>query len=331
MSTNKQKNDNLSLKALRPLVIEAEELLRCQVVVCELAYALSGWLDAVPALVELTLPVTFELEIIGQSEVNLDLKIELASEPNWSKTAIQAQQYAENIRKNCTFRLTKRQYEQILQYYYLRTLFNLRINLSRLLDSAQIVNADIQDCFYLLEALNCKEDIASKVLDIGTGSGIPGLLLAILRPNMQITLLDTVQKKLAFIELALRELELNNCQLAWARVEDFAHTKARQSFDYVLSRAVSPLATLLEYSLPLTKVDGYSLCFKTSLEATTDANKLFNVLGAVQCASYVYPEELNSDLQHLILKFQQKQVIKQEFPRNLNLPRTKSLDIIQKL
>lgn len=166
-----------------------------------------------------------------------------------------------------------------------------------------------------------------RVLDIGTGSGVPGLILAIIMPEFQYTLLDTVQKKLAFLDIVIKQLNLKNCELVWSRVENFAHTKARHSFDFVLSRAVSSLATLLEYSLPLTKIGAYCLCLKTSLETKADANKLLSVLGAEQGETFVY-KEVGDGREHLILEFKQVAKISVDFPRGLNLPRKESLDII---
>lgn len=322
--------EQAAIKDLRPIELDESELSASLQMLAELAYALEPLLKMEAKDLVEYLSFKFGEQITlkgGQALAVLKVNEEQMASVRNLESANKAHTIASELSKTSKVRLSKRQYKQLLTYYWLRFVYNLRLNLTTIVSSDLILASDIRDCFYLAERLQVLRQSPGRLLDIGTGSGVPGLLLAILLPDLACTLLDTVQKKLAFLAIAIRELELSNCELAWTRVEDFARTKARQSFDFVVSRAVSELSTLLEYSLPLTKVNGYCLCLKTNLEEKTDAKKLYAILGAKQLPSFVYPLS-DKQHEHLILIFQQKKLINSTFPRKFNLPRKKSLDII---
>lgn len=105
---------------------------------------------------------------------------------------------------------------------------------------------------------------AASIADIGAGVGFPGLVLASVQPATKVTLVDSVRKKMEAAGRLARELELENVECVWARVEEFGATgsPARESFDVVTSRALAPLTTLVEYSAPLLKVDGVMAAWK---------------------------------------------------------------------
>lgn len=322
--------DQARIKALRAIELTESELSASISLLNELAYALAPLLkvEAKDFVEDLTFKFGEQITLKGgQALAVLKINAEQMSPLRYSESANKAHTIALELSKTSKLRLSNKQYKQLLTYYWLRFVYNLRLNLTTIVSSDLILASDIRDCFYLAERLQVLQQSQGSLLDIGTGSGVPGLLLAILLPDLACMLLDTVQKKLAFLAIVIRELELSNCELAWTRVEDFARTKARQSFDFVVSRAVSELSTLLEYSLPLTKVDGYCLCLKTSSEEKTDAKKLYAILGAKQLPSFVYPLS-DERHEHLILTFQQKKLINSTFPRKFNLPRKESLDII---
>lgn len=323
-------NKGGEIQPLRAIELEIEELLASSRLLNELAYALEALLDeaAQKKFKDVEFKLSNKITLLPNKEtLQLVLTKEQIMLAKESETASNARKLASELKEHSQTRLSLTMYKQILTYYLLRSIYNWKLNLSRIEESDLIVETDIRDCFYLVDKLKELPMGTAKVLDIGTGAGVPGFLLTILLPTYKYTLLDTVQKKLAFLDIVKKQLKIKNCELVWSRVEDYARSKARHSFDFVISRAVSPLATLLEYSLPLTKIAGHCLCLKTTLEEQTDANKLFNLLGAEQLASFVYPEAANLR-EHLILVFRQIKAVKVDFPRPFNLPRTESLDII---
>lgn len=238
------------------------------------------------------------------------------------------------LASRCPLRLSKSQYEKILRYYYLRLAVNQHLNLSRIKTAQDIITSDIFDSFMLAgrikEAMNYSA--AGKLLDIGTGAGIPGIILAILLPELTCDLLDTVRKKLAFLDFVCRDLQLP-CNLLWQRVEDYAHSQARHSYNFVVARAVSPLPTLLEYSLPLVKIGSFCFCLKTTNEPELSAAKLRNLLGALSLPPAVYslPPAAQENFPRQIMAYRQVASVASTYPRLHNLPRTRMLEIAQEL
>lgn len=101
-----------------------------------------------------------------------------------------------------------------------------------------------------------------QVIDVGTGAGFPGMPVAILRPNLHVTLLDSTKKRTAFLESAVHTLQLPNITVVTARAEDYARGSGRERFDAALSRAVAPMNVLAEYMLPFIKPGGRALAWK---------------------------------------------------------------------
>ena len=102
----------------------------------------------------------------------------------------------------------------------------------------------------------------AKLIDVGSGAGFPGLPLAIARPDLGVTLLESKQKRCAFLMEVLTRLQLGNVQVLCGRAEDLAVSPRRESFDHALARAVAPLNELAEYLLPYVRVGGSALCWK---------------------------------------------------------------------
>lgn len=136
---------------------------------------------------------------------------------------------------------------------------------------------------------------AQKVLDIGTGGGYPGIPLAILLPDLQFTLTDSVGKKMDMIQRIITSSQLNNVVLSPGRCEELAHTSMRESYDVVVSRAVAKWTTLLEYALPFVKVGGYLYAYQGNAvlaEISTSAETI-TLLGGVyqETITYKLPSE----------------------------------------
>lgn len=144
---------------------------------------------------------------------------------------------------------------------------------------------------------------AKTILDIGTGAGFPGMILAIMHPNIKITLLDSNNKKLKFLELLTKKMEINNVELIHERAEIYVKN-TRESFDIVTSRAVSDLQMLSELSIPFVKENGYFIPLKGNIEDELKrSKKIIEELGGTieNIYNYELPQE-DSNRTILIVK-----------------------------
>lgn len=122
----------------------------------------------------------------------------------------------------------------------------------------------------------------AKLIDVGTGAGFPGLMLAIARPDMQVTLLDAQRKRCDFLSAVCEKLQLKNVTVLHSRAEDGARGALRETMDIAVARAVAPLNVLAEYLVPYVRVGGYALCWKGPAvkEELTAGKKAAVILGA---------------------------------------------------
>lgn len=158
--------------------------------------------------------------------------------------------------------------------------WNRRMNLTAITDPADIVIKHYLDALTVVTVVPQLEDL--KLIDVGTGAGFPGLALAIACPGLSVTLLDSTAKKLRFIANAGQELGLSNTRTLHARAEDAGrHPEHRASYDIVTARAVARMPALMEYSLPLAKLEGQVIAMAGSkaYQDTNSAAKAINLLG----------------------------------------------------
>lgn len=175
--------------------------------------------------------------------------------------------------------LSERQLEQLEKYAALLLEWNEKINLTAITDEEGIAAKHFLDCLAFLRHAQIKE--GARVADVGTGAGFPGIVLKIARPDIDLVLIDSLQKRLNFLSEVCRELGIK-ATLVHARAEDAGHDKAlREGFDFVTARAVANLAVLSEYCLPLVKIGGVFAPMKTA-EAESElsaAEKAIAILG----------------------------------------------------
>lgn len=154
--------------------------------------------------------------------------------------------------------LTEEACDKFVAYYDLLVDWNTRMNLTAITEPADVVKKHFFDS---LAALPFLFD-GSRVADVGTGAGFPAIPLLIMNPSLKITLVDSLQKRITFLEEVLKTLRLS-ADCVHARAEDFGRDpKFRGSFDATVSRAVAPLPVLLELTVPLLKVGGKAYCYK---------------------------------------------------------------------
>lgn len=158
--------------------------------------------------------------------------------------------------------LTDEQMELFERFAALLVETNKSLNLTRITDPAEIVTGHYLDSFTCLAAAKIRPN--ARVVDIGTGAGFPGIPIKIVRPDLDVTLLDASLKKLKFIEEAIEALGLHGITLLHARAEEAAHDAAhRETFDVAFARALAEMKVLAELSLPLVKPGGMLIAQKS--------------------------------------------------------------------
>lgn len=158
--------------------------------------------------------------------------------------------------------------------------WNQRINLTAITEPEDIVIKHYLDSLTLLNVVHRFDEM--KMIDVGTGAGFPGLVLAIVFPTLQLTFMDSTGKKLKFIDHVGKVLKLRNISTLHSRAEDAGRHKAhREAYDIVTARAVARMPALMEYTLPLAKIGGQVIAMKggTAYEETNNAAKAIKTLG----------------------------------------------------
>lgn len=207
---------------------------------------------------------------------------------------------------------------RILRFIELLLKKNEVMNITRITSVAGLYESHIRDSMQILPFMPDE----GKLLDMGTGAGFPGLILKILKPEWQVTLVDSVRKKLTFLDEVKADLGLKGIRTVHARAEDLGQNKKhRESYDLVTARAVAQLPVLLEYCLPLVKIDGSFLAMKTLDEDLRKAEVACKTLGGILHQSKVYqnpsfqnPVEMTGD-QLVIHEFKKKKATPKEYPR----------------
>lgn len=174
--------------------------------------------------------------------------------------------------------LNEEQCKQFYNYMNLLIEWNHKINLTAIVEPEEIIVK------HFIDSLTIQKDIeqGAKLVDVGTGAGFPGIPLKIVRPDIEVTLLDSLNKRILFLDEIIQQLHLEGIQTVHARVEEFGKNKKyRESFSVVTSRAVANLSVLSEYLLPLVKIGGIALCMKGSQieKELKNCQKAIDVLG----------------------------------------------------
>ena len=157
--------------------------------------------------------------------------------------------------------LTKENYEKFIKYMRLVQEWNEKINLTAITEDNEFIKKHFIDCIKAFKSNAIKE--AKTLIDVGTGAGFPGLPIAILSPDTKVTLLDSLNKRINFLNTVVRELDLKNVTTIHSRAEDGARKpELREQFDVATSRAVANMAVLSEFCMPFVKKNGYFVALK---------------------------------------------------------------------
>lgn len=197
------------------------------------------------------------------------------------------EEYIENTFSKINISITKRQECQFLKYYELLTEWNEKINLTAITEFEDVCNKHFADSslfFRLFDSFD--ESVISlsgkRLVDVGTGAGFPGIVLKILYPDLSIVLLDSLDKRIRFLNEVISTLELSDIVAVHGRVEDLARmSEYREVFDFSTARAVAALPVLSEYCLPFVKMGGSFIAYKSEKtdEEVSSSKKAFDILG----------------------------------------------------
>ena len=178
------------------------------------------------------------------------------------------------------FDVTQKQLDQFKMYYKLLVEWNEKMNLTAITEYEDVLMKHFLDSVSIIKVNNF-ENIDS-VIDIGTGAGFPGIPLKIMFPEIKITLLDSLQKRIGFLNAVISELDLKDVETIHGRAEDFARDNVyREKYDLCVSRAVANLSVLVEFLIPAVKIGGKIICMKGSQieEELNSSKNAIKILG----------------------------------------------------
>lgn len=210
--------------------------------------------------------------------------------------------------------------EQFLTYYEMLTEWNQVMNLTAITEYEDVMKKHFVDSVSLIKAYDVTKP--ASVIDIGTGAGFPGLALKIAYPNMEITLLDSLNKRIQFLDAVIERLQLNGISTIHGRAEDFARPdKLREKFDLCVSRAVANLSTLSEYCLPFVKENGYFISYKSEKisEELESAGRAIPLLGG-RVERQVEFQLPDSDIYRNLFVIKKVGITPKKYPRKAGLP-----------
>lgn len=179
--------------------------------------------------------------------------------------------------KKLNIEVTPLMLERLEKYYNLLIEYNKKINLTRITEKQDVYLKHFYDSITLIKAIDLNQNL--KVCDIGTGAGFPGLVLKIVFPNLQITLVDALNKRINFLNIVIKELNLKNINTVHYRAEIFIR-KNNETYDLITCRAVSKLNIISELCIPGLKINGYFIPMKANIDEEIKNTKYLQTLGA---------------------------------------------------
>lgn len=224
----------------------------------------------------------------------------------------------ENGLKELNMSLSKEQLGQFYKYMNILLEWNKVINLTTITKPEEIILKHFIDSLTILKHIEKKD----KIIDVGTGAGFPGIPIKIAFPETTILLLDSLNKRIKFLNEVISKLNLSNIETIHGRAEDYGRDKKyREMYDISLARAVAPLNILVEYLMPFIKKGGKCICMKSYNidEEINLSREAINILGG----KFISSDELilpNSDIKRKIIKIKKIKNTNIIYPRKSGIP-----------
>ena len=217
--------------------------------------------------------------------------------------------------KKIGINITEEQINLLDKFYNLLIEWNEKINLTTITDYEEVYLKHFYDSLTLFKEVNLNEDI--KLCDVGSGAGFPGIVLKICFPNLKITLVDSLQKRVNYLNEIIKELELVDIEAIHVRMEEYSRVH-EEKYDIITARAVANLNTLLEISIKSLKINGYLVFMKANCEE--ELNNCNNILSLLSCKisdinEFKLPKE-NS--KRTLIKIEKINKTNSKYPRNID-------------
>lgn len=223
-----------------------------------------------------------------------------------------------NYGKEINIKFTEEQLKKFYQYMNMLIEWNEKINLTAIIEPKEIILKHFIDSLTIIKYI----DTDSKIIDIGTGAGFPGIPIKIMRENVELTLLDSLNKRIVFLNAVIEKLHLEKIKAVHSRIEEYGKNKQyREKYDISTSRAVANLTTLSEYMLPMVKIGGISICMKGSEveEEISNSKNAIQILGAKikTVEKFMLP---NSENKRNVIILEKIKTTPSKYPRKPGIP-----------
>lgn len=218
--------------------------------------------------------------------------------------------------------LSDKQLGQFLSYYDLLIEWNSFMNLTAITDFSEVLKKHFIDSVSLIKAVPDLSIKDYEIIDVGTGAGLPGIPLKIVFPHLNIVLLDSLNKRVDFLQNVIKSLNLNNIDVIHGRAENIAHSdKYREKFDICVSRAVANMAVLSEYCIPFIKINGCFISYKSEkiIDEYNNAKKAIAILGGKYESQFDFTLP-DTDIYRNLFIIRKIQISPLKYPRKAGTP-----------
>ena len=223
-----------------------------------------------------------------------------------------------NYSNKLDINLSEIQVNQFYNYMNLLLEWNKVMNLTGITDPKEIIIKHFIDSLTVINKIDNKNTI----IDVGTGAGFPGIPIKIIFPETKVVLLDSLNKRINFLNEVIEKLKLKSIETVHGRAEDYGRDKKyREKFDIAIARAVAPLNILLEYLMPFVKVNGKCICMKgaNTNEELKNSKKAINVLGGnlISIDEFTIPD---TEFKRNIIEIKKINCLVEQYPRKAGTP-----------